>query len=360
MKKRTKGLLIIILVSILAVCAAVLSIANGTFDFSRFGIHTNSFDDKAEREFELPEEKSESEQPLKDDEKIENLKKRNFNTNGLNLAMIFIEGQIGGASRTYDQDFILSAISRSESDRKNAGILLVLNTPGGALYDCDEVYLRLMDYKKKTGRPVYAYMEDMACSAGYYISCASDKIIANRNTITGSIGVIFGQNIDATELMEKVGIKSRTIHAGRNKNMMNFNEPFTQEQQSIMQSLADEAYEQFVSIVCSGRNLKTEKVHSLADGRVYSANQALKNGLIDEILGFDEAKKEFQTKIAHDLAVDTGRPVEHPEYKVYRFEEKFNLSSLINEKTGVLEKIGMIFGKSKFENPLMIKSQVGM
>lgn len=359
MKKKTKGLLIIILVSILAVCGAILSIANGTFDFSRFGIHTDLSNDKTEKEFEVPEEKSEKEKDSSEDNG-ENLKKKSFVTNGLNLAMIFIEGQIGGASRTYDQDFVLSAISRSEKDRKNAGILLVLNTPGGALYDCDEVYLRLMDYKKKTGRPVYAYMQDMACSAGYYISCAADKIIANRNTITGSIGVIFGQNVDATALMEKVGIKSMTIHAGRNKNMMNFNEPFTQEQQSIMQSLADEAYEQFVSVVSGGRNLKTEKVHSLADGRIYSANQALKNGLIDEVSGFEEAKKEFQTKIAHDLAIDSGRAVEHPEYKVFRFEEKFNISSIISGKTSAFEKLGLIFGKSKSENPLTIKSQVGM
>ena len=99
--------------------------------------------------------------------------------------------------------------------------------------------MALQDYKS-TGKKVYAYLGSMAASGGYYIACASDKIFANRNTLTGSIGVIAGQFIDITEFLEDHGIHYETVHAGRNKNMGNYNEPLNEEQRQIMQSIADE------------------------------------------------------------------------------------------------------------------------
>ncbi|MDY5048756.1 MAG: S49 family peptidase, partial [Treponema porcinum] len=130
---------------------------------------------------------------------------------------------------------------------------------------------------------VYAYQANLAASGGYYISCAADKIYANRNTLTGSIGVITASSFDVTEMLSKIGVKSETIHAGKNKNMFNYNEPVSEEQKQIMQNIADECYEQFTGIVAMSRNIPLFEVKKLADGRIYTAKQALSNGLIDSI-----------------------------------------------------------------------------
>ena len=151
-----------------------------------------------------------------------------------------------------------------------------------------------MDYKKATERPIIAYIASTGCSGAYYISCAADEIYANRNALTGSIGVIMGSSIDLTGLMDKLGIKSTTIHAGKNKNMFSYDEPVTAEQAAIMQSIADESYEQFTQIVAESRGMDLAEVQKLADGRVYTARQAVSNGLIDSIVrDLDEAGQKL-------------------------------------------------------------------
>ncbi len=215
------------------------------------------------------------------------------------LAAIHIEGVIESKNQTYDQAWLLDTISDLASDRYNIGIFLVINSPGGGVYEADAVYLALMDYKEQTGRPVYTYMQSLAASGGYYIACASDKIFANRNTLTGSIGVIAGASLDISELLAKYGIKYTTITAGKNKNMGGLNSPLTDEQRAIMQSLADECYEQFTGIVAQRRNMELERVKAIADGRIYSASQALNNGLIDGVVRWGEAIDAFDSDTGH-------------------------------------------------------------
>lgn len=96
----------------------------------------------------------------------------------------------------------MSTIKNLQEDTNNRGIVLVINSPGGGVYQADEVFLALEKYKKKTERPVYAYFTSLAASGGYYVGCAADYIMANRNSLTGSIGVIAGQFTDLTGLME--------------------------------------------------------------------------------------------------------------------------------------------------------------
>jgi protease-4 len=204
------------------------------------------------------------------------------------IAALYIEGTIEDANKTYNQEWLLTTINTLTYDENNRAILLYINSPGGGVYQSDEVYLALCDYKK-AGKTVYAYMGPLAASGGYYIACSADKIYANRNTLTGSIGVIAGESIDATELLKKLGVRSETITAGKNKNMLNYNCPLTDEQRAIMQAVADEAYEQFTGIVAKSRNMKLSDVKKLADGRIYTAAQALNNGLIDHIGSWDNA-----------------------------------------------------------------------
>lgn len=223
------------------------------------------------------------------------------------IAAVYIEGTIEDENKTYNQDWLVSTIQDLQSDEKNRGILLYIDSPGGGVYQSDEVYLALCDYKK-SGKTVEAYMGSLAASGGYYISCAADKIYANRNTLTGSIGVIAGTSIDLTGLMQKYGIKATTITAGKNKNMFNYNSPLTDEQRAIMQSVADDAYDQFTSIVALSRHLSVADVKKLADGRIYTAHQAVANGLVDHIGTWDDAAKDIAKKCGNpDMDIVTYR-----------------------------------------------------
>ena len=211
------------------------------------------------------------------------------------VAVINITGTISeDDGATYNQAWLLNTIEDLTYDSANRGILLYVDSPGGTVYESDEAYLALMDYKRATERPIIAYIPSTGCSGAYYISCAADEIYANRNALTGSIGVIMGSSIDLTGLMDKLGIKSTTIHAGKNKNMFSYDEPVTAEQAAIMQSIADESYEQFTQIVAESRGMDLAEVQKLADGRVYTARQAVSNGLIDSIVrDLDEAGQKL-------------------------------------------------------------------
>ena len=228
------------------------------------------------------------------------------------IAVIQIEGTIATANQYYNQKWLMDTINSLKANNKNAALAIYINSPGGAVYQADEVYLALNDYKT-TGRPVYVYQGPMAASGGYYISCAGNKIYANRNTLTGCIGVIMGSSYDLTGLFDKLGIKSTTIHSGRNKNMFNYNEPVTEEQKAIMQSMCDECYDQFVSIVAKNRSIQYDTCCELSDGRLYSAKQALENRLIDAIDSWDNMLRD----LAEDELKKPGIKV-----KTYKYERK--------------------------------------
>ena len=205
----------------------------------------------------------------------------------------------------YNHQYLLNAIDAMIEDDENKGMILYVNTPGGSVYASDELYLKIKEYQDVTGRPVYSSMQSQATSGGYYISASCDKIIANRNCWTGSIGVTMGSFIDVSELLENLGIKTTTITAGDNKAMGSNTDPMTEEQKAIFQSLVDESYEQFVGIVADGRNMSVDEVKVLADGRIYTAKQALDNGLIDKIGTYEEAILDMQkTYNLEDVAVE--------------------------------------------------------
>lgn len=245
------------------------------------------------------------------------------------IAEVHVEGTIQEKGDRYNQQWILSLTEKLRDDPKNVAMALYINSPGGGVYQADELYLALQDYKT-AGKKIYAYMGPMAASGGYYIACAADMIYANRNTLTGSIGVISGQSLDMTGFLEKLGIKSETIHSGKNKNMMNWNEPFTDEQKEIMQEISDECYEQFVSIVVARRGLSFSRVRELADGRIYTAAQALENGLIDSIDSKDNMMRDLAE---NELDLPGCRT------KVFTYERKQTLvDSLVTGTAGALRQ----------------------
>jgi len=186
----------------------------------------------------------------------------------------------------------LEYIDQLIQDKNNKGILLYVDSPGGTVYESEELYLKLLQYKEETGCPVWTYMAHYAASGGYMVSMAADKIYANTNTTTGSIGVIMS-GYDMTGLYEKLGIEYVSITSGENKDSSQLND----EQIEIYQSQVDECYESFVDIVEKGRNMSEKDVKKLADGRTYTAKQALEKGLIDEIALYDDMKHEMMKKL---------------------------------------------------------------
>ena len=221
------------------------------------------------------------------------------------IGVLNIVGEIGASSGTmtstdaYNHDLYMEYIEKMEESDKNKGILLYVDSPGGAVYESDEMYLRLMEYKEKTGRPIWAYFATEACSGGYYIAMAADKIYANRNCWTGSIGVIISL-MNCKDLYNKLGIKEIDITSGANKAMGSSGLDLTEEQYDILQSLVDEAYDQFVDIVCEGRGMDEITVRELADGRIYSAKQAKEALLIDEIGSLEDEKQAFTSAFGFD------------------------------------------------------------
>lgn len=218
------------------------------------------------------------------------------------IGVVRVEGTIINTSSTafqtvsYDHKATLSYIDQLMKSDSNKGILLYVNSPGGSVYDSDELYLKLKEYSENTQKPIWTYMADQACSGGYYISMASDKIYANRNSWTGSIGVIISLS-NYKELYDKLGIKEIDITSGENKAMGSGGLKMTKEQKDILQSIVDESYDQFTNIVAEGREMSKKEVKKIADGRIYTAYQALDLGLIDQVDTYKNMKAELQEEV---------------------------------------------------------------
>ncbi|MBP5157499.1 MAG: signal peptide peptidase SppA [Treponema sp.] len=244
-------------------------------------------------------------------------KGKNATPNYPYIARLYITGTIQEAGETYNQEWLIDTIGQLQDDKNNLAIVLYIDSPGGTVYEADGAYLRLLKYAEY--KPVYAYFASMAASGGYYIGCASKYIMANRNCWTGSIGVIAGQFIDLTGLMEKYGVKSKTIHSGRNKIMGSYDEPFNKEQEAIMQALCDECYDQFTGIVAKSRKLPIEQVRKLADGRVYTAKQAKENKLIDAVGSWEDLLDVVAAAEFSDVYYEVQDFSYQPEQSLYKY-----------------------------------------
>lgn len=236
------------------------------------------------------------------------------------VGVVTVDGTIMDTASTsiftqvgYNHQKTLQYIDDLKNSYNNKGILLCVNSPGGGVYESDELYQKLMEYKETTNRPVWTYMKNQACSGGYYISMASDKIFANRNCWTGSIGVIISLG-NYKEFMDKLGIKEVNITSGKNKAMGSSGETITREQKKILQSLVDESYEQFVSIIAEGRNMDIDMVKTAADGRIYTAKQALDLQLIDGIDTYEGTISDFQEYLGDSYTIYTPSETLSPFY----------------------------------------------
>ena len=195
---------------------------------------------------------------------------------------------LGGVLPTSTPEGLTDALRQAGSDPSVVAVVLEIDSPGGGVTASDEMHQSVLDFEENTGEPVVVSMQDVTASGGYYISTAADRIVANKTTLTGSLGVIF-EIPNFAEAADKYGIKQVVIKSGKYKDIGSAFREMTPEERDILQSFVDDLYTQFVDVISEGRDIPKDRVREIADGRVYSGLQAKKLGLIDSFGGLDEA-----------------------------------------------------------------------
>jgi len=203
-------------------------------------------------------------------------------------------------------------LKKAEDDPHVKAVLVRINSPGGTVTASDIMFKELDTFRRTAKIPVIAVMMDVAASGGYYVALAADTIIAHPTTVTGSIGVIM-LTLNAEGLMQKLGLATATIKSGERKDMGSPFRALTDEERKIYQSVIDGLHGQFVARLVTARKLPPDTARTLADGRVYTAQQALALKLVDQIGYMDDALRLARRTIGVDEArvVVYHRPTEY-------------------------------------------------
>ena len=205
---------------------------------------------------------------------------------------------------------IKEELTRASRDESVKALVLRINTPGGTVTASDIIHHELKLFKASRKIPVVASIMDVGASGGYYIASAADRILAHPSTVTGSIGVIM-LTVNAHGLLEKVGVEASAITSGPRKDMGSPFRAMTAEERGIFQGLIDSFYQRFLAVVQEGRpNLQMEQIKKLADGRIYTGDQAKAAGLVDDIGYLEEAIDAAKKKagLAEARVVTYRRP----------------------------------------------------
>jgi protease-4 len=190
---------------------------------------------------------------------------------------------------------MVKTINDVAKDSAVKAVVFRVNSPGGSAYGSEQIWHALSMLKTK--KPLIVSMGDYAASGGYYIACMADQIVAQPNTITGSIG-IFGIIPNIKGLNEKLGFTYDGVKTNKMSDAISVNRPFTPEERDLMQNYVNRGYELFVKRCADGRKMKIEQIKAIAEGRVWTGEDALKIGLVDKIGGLKDAIK---------LAVDKAK-----------------------------------------------------
>lgn len=202
---------------------------------------------------------------------------------GEKVAILPITGLIADSEGTIEQ------LKKFAKDDSVKAIVLRINSPGGGVGPSQEIHEEVRKLKGK--KIVVASMGAVAASGGYYISCAAEKIFANPGTITGSIGVIM-QFVSVKDLIEKIGLKGMVVKSGPFKDMGSPVRDMKPEERELLQGVVENVHLQFVSAVSEGRKLDRDKVLKIADGRIFSGEQAKELGLVDALGNLEDAVAE--------------------------------------------------------------------
>lgn len=210
---------------------------------------------------------------------------------GDKVALIVMRGLISssvpGSVSDNMVDDMRAALQQAREDKRVKAIVLEIDSPGGEVTASDEIYNAVV--KTRAVKPVVIYMDTLAASGGYYVSCGGRFLMANETTITGSIGVII-QTLNYEQLFNKIGLASVVFKSGKFKDMLNGARPITPEERELVQGFVMKTYDKFLGIVAKERNVSADKLrNTIADGRILSGKEAYENKLIDGLGQLEDA-----------------------------------------------------------------------
>ena len=247
-------------------------------------------------------------------------------TSANRIAVILAEGEIvdGNAEGAISSEKFAKEIRKARKDENIKAIVLRVNSPGGSILASDVIWREMSEAKKV--KPVIVSMGEVAASGGYYIAAPADTIVAQPNTITGSIG-IFGILFNVQELVnDKLGVTTDVVSTGELSDFGNMARPLTEVERTIIQSSVEDGYETFISRVAEGRGMHPDSVRKVASGRVWTGTQAKARGLVDVLGGLDTAIGIAAAKIK---AGEDYRVVYYPEKKPWFEELMLNFSDQV-------------------------------
>lgn len=240
------------------------------------------------------------------------------------IKVIPLEGVIHdsfSSSSPFRADFnaenLRKELRKALEENSTKAVLLRVNSPGGTVATSQEIYSLVLKLRAK-GKPVFVSMSDVCASGCYYIASAADKIVANKGTLTGSIGVI-SQGLNYKGLFEKLGLRDQTFKAGKFKDMGSGSRDINPEERQIYQALIDNSYKQFLEDIHTARGIEMEKLKEIAQGLIYTGEQALEVKLVDELGTYDDAKLSLINYLKNNG---------HPNAKSYIFDEVWDKSKL--------------------------------
>lgn len=247
------------------------------------------------------------------------------------ILKINITGVIGldGLEQENIREMLIESREGLLKDDLVKGVLLYMQTPGGTVIDADGIYRAILAYKKKYNVPVYAYVDGMCASGGMYIAAAADKILASDASIIGSIGVIAPSAINVSQLLEKIGVQSLTLYAGKGKDDLNPLRAWKPGEETNYKNLIDYYYNDFVNIMTSNRpNLDKTKLVKDYGAKIFPASEAKELGYIDESgISLSEAISQ--------LAKQMG--IKDENYRVVRLTKQTWYSTFLNNKLDLLQ-----------------------
>jgi protease-4 len=245
------------------------------------------------------------------------------------IAVITMRGLIssslpGSVTDTMVDD-MRAALQQAREDSRVKAIVLEIDSPGGEVTASDAIYSAVV--KARARKPVVVYMDSLAASGGYYVSCGGKFLMANETTITGSIGVII-QTLNYEQLFNKVGLASVVFKSGKFKDMLNGARPITPEERELVQNFIMKTYDKFLGVVAKERKLPADMLrNTIADGRILSGKEALENKLIDGLGELDDAFSK-----AKELA-------NAPDARVVKYGPPFSLARFLRIFGGSDSKI---------------------
>ena len=230
---------------------------------------------------------------------------------GERVAVVRIEGVI------VDSRDAIEELRKFRENPSVKAIVLRIDSPGGGVVASQEIYSEVLKTRTEGRVKVVTSMGNLAASGGYYIAAATDKIIANPGTLTGSIGVIM-ELANVRGLMEKVGVQSVVIKSWKHKDLASPFRTMSAEDRALLQGVLDDVHDQFIQAVAAGRAMKVDQVRDLADGRVFTGRQARTAKLVDELGDLQDA-----IKLAGKMGGIAGEP------RVIEVRKRFSMRDLL-------------------------------